>query len=281
MSLLILIAVASLHIVVGSDTACMNHGGHCQDESTSCSGNYVSNLCSGSASRRCCLPSASSGQCSDIGGKCQDDHLYCTGSYVTGKCSGDATNRCCTSHHIGGTDQSICDNIKVISRDTWGATRPTHVTTLNHPVHLFFVHHTEGRTCHNEAECASVLKGVQNYHMNSRGYSDIGYSFLIGQDGRVYEGRGWGVVGAHTLHYNSLAYAVSFMGNFMNSLPPASALNAAKALAQCGVSKGHIQSGYSLFGHRDVGNTDCPGDQLYAEIRTWGRYNITHSSTIH
>ncbi|XP_033756598.1 peptidoglycan-recognition protein SC2-like [Pecten maximus] len=272
------VLVAFFHISVGSDTPCLNHGGTCQDDSSSCSGNYVSNLCSGSASRRCCEPS--SDPCTTIGGTCQDDHLYCAGSYVTGKCSGGTTNRCCTSHNNGGSDQSICDNIQVISRDAWGARRPTHETSLNHRVHLFFIHHTDGHTCDSETECAGVLKGVQNYHMNSRGYNDIGYSFLIGQDGRVYEGRGWGVVGAHTLHYNSLAYAVSFMGNFMDTLPSANSLHAAKALVQCGVNKGYIEANYSLFGHRDVGNTDCPGNSLYAEIRTWDRYNYTHSATI-
>ena len=44
----------------------------------------------------------------------------------------------------------------------------------------------------------------------SQGWSDIGYSFLIGGDGRVYEGRGWGRVGAHTYGYNSRAYGIRY-----------------------------------------------------------------------
>lgn len=31
-----------------------------------------------------------------------------------------------------------------------------------------------------------------------KGKDDIRYNFLIGQDGVIYEGRGWGVVGQHT-----------------------------------------------------------------------------------
>ena len=31
----------------------------------------------------------------------------------------------------------------------------------------------------------------QNYHMNSLGWSDVGYNFLIGEDGYIYEGRGF------------------------------------------------------------------------------------------
>ena len=33
-------------------------------------------------------------------------------------------------------------------------------------------------------------------------WSDIGYSFVVGEDGNVYEARGWDAVGAHTLHHN-------------------------------------------------------------------------------
>ena len=59
----------------------------------------------------------------------------------------------------------------------------------------------------------------------SVGWSDIGYSFLVGGDGNVYEGRGWGREGAHTFGYNSVSYAASFMGDYTSTLPPTSALN--------------------------------------------------------
>ena len=31
---------------------------------------------------------------------------------------------------------------------------------------------------------------------------DIKYNFLVGKDGVIYEGRGWGVVGQHTAGQN-------------------------------------------------------------------------------
>ena len=34
--------------------------------------------------------------------------------------------------------------------------------------------------------------------MELRHFDDIGYNFLIGGDGIVYEGRGWNKQGAHT-----------------------------------------------------------------------------------
>ena len=34
--------------------------------------------------------------------------------------------------------------------------------------------------------------------ISEEGNDDIKYNFLIDQDGVIYEGRGWGVVGQHT-----------------------------------------------------------------------------------
>ena len=106
------------------------------------------------------------------------------------------------------------------------------------------------------------------------GWSDISYNFLVGEDGAVYEGRGWNPVRGHTkgYMYNHRRLAVAVMGNFMNRKPNAAALNALKNLIKCGINLGYITSTYKLYGHRDVSWTACPGDALYKEIKTWPRY---------
>lgn len=40
-------------------------------------------------------------------------------------------------------------------------------------------------------------------------WADIGYNFLVGEDGNVYEGRGWTQVGAQTLNYNSKSIGIN------------------------------------------------------------------------
>jgi len=80
----------------------------------------------------------------------------------------------------------------------------------------------------NLALLSAVLDGCT-------GWSDIGYSFLIGEDGRVYEGRGWDVVGAHTLNYNDIANGFCDMGDFTDRIPNELALNATKSIISCGV----------------------------------------------
>lgn len=40
-------------------------------------------------------------------------------------------------------------------------------------------------------------------------------------------------------------------------------------LIQFGVANRHIQPNYQLIGHREVGDTECPGNALYTVIQTW------------
>ncbi|CAH1797020.1 unnamed protein product [Owenia fusiformis] len=109
--------------------------------------------------------------------------------------------------------------------------------------------------------------------MNNRGYSDIGYSFLVGEDGNAYEGRGFSTQGAHTRGYNSQAIAISFIGNFENRNANAAAQRAANDVIACGISRGYISPNYELFGHRDGGCTACPGKYLYSTIKSWPRFS--------
>ncbi|KAJ8317122.1 hypothetical protein KUTeg_005026 [Tegillarca granosa] len=211
--------------------------------------------------------------CHNRNGTCQEDNLPCSGHYVNNHCSGHASRRCCLPSESHVQDSGYCSNVKVISRDSWGARRPSSILPISTPVPLFFIHHTAGHTCFETNQCIQALKGIQNYHIDSRGYNDIGYSFLIGQDGNVYEGRGWNSQGAHTKNHNDHSFAASFMGNFMSHLPVQKALDAAQALIECGVAKGYIEGDYSLYGHRDVKATSCPGDSLYNHIRAWPHYN--------
>lgn len=49
-----------------------------------------------------------------------------------------------------------------------------------------------------------------------RKFRDIGYNFLIGGDGRIYEGLGFGIRGEHAPRYNSQSIGIAFIGNFQS-----------------------------------------------------------------
>lgn len=38
------------------------------------------------------------------------------------------------------------------------------------------------------------------------------------------------------------------------------------------IDKGHLSSNYTLYGHRQVRITECPGDALYNEIQIWPNF---------
>uniref|UniRef100_A0A8C0H7D3 Peptidoglycan-recognition protein n=1 Tax=Chelonoidis abingdonii TaxID=106734 RepID=A0A8C0H7D3_CHEAB len=160
----------------------------------------------------------------------------------------------------------------IISRRQWGARPPRIRVPLKTPVSFVIIHHTEGNRCTSQASCSREVKGIQNYHMNTQRWPDIGYNFLIGGDGRVYEGRGWRTVGAHAYGWSHRSLGFSFLGNFSNRIPSAAALNAAKSLIQCAVKRGFLKRSYTLKGHRNMNPTSCPGNALYRVISKWPRF---------
>ncbi|KAH3706465.1 peptidoglycan-recognition protein SC2-like [Dreissena polymorpha] len=172
-----------------------------------------------------------------------------------------------------------CSNVTIISRAGWRARAPKSRLAISVPVGNFVIHHTAGGSCTTQAECIGLVRGIQNDHMDNRRYDDIGYSFLVGDDGNVYEGRGWENVGAHTQAHNNnkKSFGAAMIGNFNAKLPNTKALTAVKNLIACGVQLGKINTDYRLLGHRDVSGTECPGDRLYILIKTWPNFRYSPS----
>jgi hypothetical protein len=102
----------------------------------------------------------------------------------------------------------------------------------------------------------AAMRGMQAYHMDANGWTDLGYHYVIFPSGRVYEGRPYGTRGAHCINGNQWA-GVSFAGNYETQRPTADALAAYQELRQHRGLSAHI-------GHyRVVGNaTACPGKHL-------------------
>lgn len=163
--------------------------------------------------------------------------------------------------------------VTIVSREEWGARPSKEISYMGTPVEVVFIHHTAMKDCQTMEECIEEVKIIQNFHMDNRGWDDIGYNFLIGEDGNVYEGRAWDRIGAHTLGWNDVAVAFSIMGDFRNKLPKASTLHALKTMIDLGVKLGKIARDYKLYGHRNVRDTECPGDVLYDHIKTWGHFD--------
>ena len=181
------------------------------------------------------------------------------------------------------------------SRASWGADErlrnggPNYNATIKEG----FVHHTVGTNSYTKAQVPKIIRGIYAYHTQANGWSDVGYNFLVDRFGRLWEGRYGGVtravVGAHTGGFNVDSFAVSAIGNYDTVAPKPKMVDAiARLLAwklslyyrnpvgkTTLVSQGGGTSRYPagrsvtfnvISGHRDAGNTACPGKYLYQEL---------------
>ncbi|XP_041773377.1 peptidoglycan-recognition protein SC2-like [Anopheles merus] len=162
---------------------------------------------------------------------------------------------------------------RIVTRAQWGARAASTAQLPIRPAPWVVMHHTAGASCTTDAACAQQMRNIQSFHMDGNGWADIGYNFLVGENGAAYEGRGWGRQGAHAPGYNDRSVGMGVIGTFTNVIPNAAARTAARNLITCGVSLGHIASNYWLIGHRQAVATACPGNAFFNEIRTWPRFN--------
>ena len=172
---------------------------------------------------------------------------------------------------------------KIFSRAQWGADESMRDASSLHyyEVHAGFVHHTVNANNYKARDVPAIMRGIYAYHTQSRGWSDIGYNFLVDRFGRIWEGRYGGVdrpvVGAHTLGYNDDAFAVSAIGNYEEVKPSQAVIETYGALfawklslhgVNASSTKQYVTSRYfqAINGHRDAASTACPGKYLYARI---------------
>lgn len=162
----------------------------------------------------------------------------------------------------------------IISRHDWQARPATgHELLKVTPPPYVVVHHGGiQQYCHDEKSCAKIVRSYQNHHMSDNGWEDIGYNFIIGEDGNVYEGRGWKYTGAHAPNYNNRSIGICIIGDFTHRLPNEAALKALNELISYGVSKGSISNKYHVVGHRQVRETECPGNKLYEYVQKLPRW---------
>jgi hypothetical protein len=171
----------------------------------------------------------------------------------------------------------------IFTRRQWGADERLRSGSPSYfEVHAGFVHHTVNSNSYTRSQVPSILRGIYAYHTRGRGWSDIGYNFLVDRFGRIWEGRYGGVdrpvVGAHTLGYNSYSFAMSAIGNFETVRPSAAMLDAYGRLMAWKLSLHGVlpkstrvvgdRRFQAISGHRDAGSTACPGHYLYARLGT-------------
>lgn len=155
---------------------------------------------------------------------------------------------------------STATGIDLITRGEWNARPPRGRSFVNWPAGVdLWVHHTAGRIPPaTVADEALVQRETQNFHMNVRRWSDYAYNYGAGPSGRLYEGRGFEVHGAHSPGRNHEP-AVVLMGTYASVVPTDEQHRAVYELME------FLDAG-ELRGHRENSPTSCPGDAAMRKI---------------
>lgn len=102
---------------------------------------------------------------------------------------------------------------------------------------------------------------IRRWHMRDRGFTDIGYHFVVRLDGRVEAGRRLGVAGAHCRGYNRHSIGICYIGGADRWLRSKDTRTPAQREA-LDLLVGRLREVYpeaTVSKHRELAATDCPG----------------------
>ncbi|WP_123513044.1 N-acetylmuramoyl-L-alanine amidase [Streptomyces sp. 2132.2] len=189
----------------------------------------------------------------------------------------------------------------VVSRAAWGADEslnnegPLYQTSGK--IKAVFVHHTADTQPYDCSQSAAIVRGIHVYHVQTNGWRDLGYNFLVDKCGTIFEGRQGGIdqaiIGAHTFGWNTDTEGIAVLGDYNAGGASAAAQDAVSRIAAYKLGQydvdmngtttltaGAAQTNFfgtqfevgkqyqfkTVSGHRDGFNTECPGNQLYAQL---------------
>ena len=170
-------------------------------------------------------------------------------------------------------------------RSAWGADESIRRGSPSYAaVRAVTLHHTASSSSYSAADVPGILRGFYAYHVKSNGWSDIGYNFLVDRFGTIWEGRhggmNRGVIGSHAGGFNTGTVGVSMIGTY-ETVAPSPAMResvaqvAAWKMSAAGINprgslsftslgstrfaRGKVVTLPTLFAHKQVSTTACPG----------------------
>jgi len=170
-----------------------------------------------------------------------------------------------------------------IEQQLWraGLTPPSYNRSFSTVQHVI-IHHSAGSN--SNTNYTQVVRDIYIYHTEVNGWSDIGYNYLVAQDGTIFKGRDPAdtgaqddVRGAHFCGMNSGTMGICLLGNYTAIPPTAEAIQSLLNLISWKLDKESLNAFESfsfnsinnlgvIAGHRDGCATECPGSRTYEEI---------------
>ena len=179
---------------------------------------------------------------------------------------------------------SKCQEPALVPQSEWraGLPPPSYTRRATQVEHVI-VHHAA--TSNNLTNYENVVRNIYLLHTEVNGWSDIGYNYLIAQDGTIFAGRSMGnqsvstdnIQGAHFCGKNSGTMGICLLGNYETAFPTDTAVASLVKLTGWKIFKEnldplgespHAGDGAlaSIAGHRNGCATLCPGEHLYERL---------------
>lgn len=107
------------------------------------------------------------------------------------------------------------------------------------------------------------VPAIHDMHLGND-WAGIGYHFVIHKDGTIEQGRPLQYQGAHAYKNNQYTVGICMTGNYNLAYPPLEQALAVEQLTAALCDMYEIEpADYTIFGHRDLNDTTCPGDKFY------------------
>ncbi|MSQ37596.1 MAG: hypothetical protein EXR61_04705 [Chloroflexi bacterium] len=187
---------------------------------------------------------------------------------------------------------------RIMTRADWGADEslvrwfPKYQTATK-----VVIHHTAGTD--GGSNIPAVIRAIYFYHAVTRGWGDIGYSYLLDRNGTIWAGRQGGdnAIAGHAYGWNDGSLGIAAIGEYGANAPSAALVSSLAALialrfAQAGIAPTATAAFVhkeqrpdnawvpvtttvpNIIGHRDCawvvgqagGQTSCPGGNLYQQL---------------
>lgn len=128
--------------------------------------------------------------------------------------------------------------------------------------------------------CADTPEGrddraadIKRWHTEERGWSDIGYHYVVDLDGTIEPGRPIEKAGAHCTGHNADSIGVCYIGGCDKKMQPKDTRTDAQKASLLLLLKYLVAKypGVTIYGHRDFANKSCPSfdaKKEYEELTT-------------
>ena len=152
----------------------------------------------------------------------------------------------------------------VHARTQWTTSKPSfREADPMHGVSRITIHH-DGMTPFidiSRTVAARRIESIRRVHVNTNGWADIGYHYIIDPAGRIWEGRPISLQGAHVKYNNPHNVGVMVLGNYEKQSPTNASLHALDGFV-ARLMRFYRVPVSRVYTHQELRPTMCPGRNL-------------------